>query len=88
MTKLLTGLAVGTAMLLGVSAAQAEPMKLTGQQLDNVTAGGFTFNLALADAHALAFGRVSIASTKTSTFSAPGVAAASSSSASCSGFFC
>lgn len=90
MTKLLTGLTVGAAMLVGVSAAQAEPLKLTGQQMDAVTAGSFFKGFSFADASgkALAFGRVSIATTHTSAFAAPGRAAATSSSTACSGALC
>jgi hypothetical protein len=55
MTKLLTGMAVGAAMLMGVGAAQAEPVKLTAQQMDGVTAGALA--IAKAKASALAFGR-------------------------------
>ena len=36
MTKLLTGLAVGAAMFLGLGAAQAEPLKLTGPQMERL----------------------------------------------------
>jgi len=78
MTKLLTGLTVGAAMLLGVSAAQAEPVKLSAVQMDGVTAAGFlSVAAARADAAAI-FGRVNIAKTSASTFTAPGVAASES----------
>jgi hypothetical protein len=78
MMKLLTGLAVGSAMLVGVGAAQAEPLKLSLSQMDGVTAAGF-ISVASARANALAlFGRVNVASTSASTFTAPGVAASNS----------
>jgi hypothetical protein len=78
MTKLLTGLAVGAAMLVGVGAAQAEPLKLSPSQMDGVTAAGF-FSVASARANAVAlFGRVNVAKTSASTFTAPGVAASES----------
>lgn len=75
MKKLLTGLAVGAAMLAGVSAAQAEPLKLTGPQMDAVTAGGF-LSIASARASAVAvFGRVNITKASAATATAPGFSA-------------
>lgn len=92
MTKLLTGLAVGAAMLVGVGAAQAEPVKLTGPQMDSVTAAGWLhrikFSLANAEADAYADGKVSVADTYTYTYTAPYYASAYSASTSCSGTFC
>jgi len=89
MKKLLAGLTVGAAMLAGVSAAQAEPLKLTDPQMDAVTAAGFKFsfvNVADATAFAKAFGGVvNIAVTDTFAVAGPGFAVSSSSSSACSG---
>jgi hypothetical protein len=83
MTKLLAGLALGAAMMVGVGAAQAEPMKLSAVQMDGVTAAGY-LNIAKAKAEALAFGRFTFTKTKTETFTAPGVSASESKSKSVS----
>ena len=94
MKKLLTGLSLGAAMLVGVSAAQAEPLLLVGVQMDQVTAGGFFkkhrgTSLAWADANATAWGgKNNVASTYTSATAAPGFASANSSSFACSGSHC
>jgi hypothetical protein len=93
MKKLLTGLSLGAAMLVGVSAAQAEPLLLVGVQMDQVTAGGYFKNrgtsLAWADAKATAWGgKNNVASTYTSATAAPGFASANSSSFACSGSHC
>lgn len=91
----LTSILAGVVMAASVGLASAgEPVQLTGQQMDSVTAGTYLYfphyNTAWADADALAFGFNTNTYTYAGTFTAPGVSASTSSSGSCSGgnYFC
>ena len=92
----LASILTGVVMAASVGLASAgQPLQLTEQQLDNVTAGWgwhhhrhHARSTAYADAVAEAYGRRNSSSTWTGTFTAPGASSAASNSYSCSGYRC
>ncbi len=95
-TLKIASIVTGIVFAAGMGFASAEPMELTGAQMDDVTGGLFggyycftcPGSVAQASADAQALGWTNASSANTATFSAPGVSAASSASGSCSNAGC
>ncbi len=94
-TLKIASIVTGIVLAAGMGFASAEPMELTGTQMDDVTGGfygGYCFtcpgSMAQASANANAFGWNNASYGHTSTFSAPGVSSASSASGSCTNAGC
>jgi hypothetical protein len=93
-TLKIASIVTGIVLAVGMGIASAEPMELTGSQMDDVTGGHYGFcywcpgSSADASAYASSYGSYSNSSAHTGTFSAPGASTASSSSSSCTNTGC
>lgn len=95
-TLKIASIVTGIVLAAGMGVASAEPMQLTGAQMDDVTGGYYGHyycfrcpgSSADASAGALSYGNYNESSAHTSTFSAPGVSAAGSYSSSCTNAGC
>ncbi len=90
--KALTGIVASLTFVAGMSVANADPVNLNENQMDDVTAGYIFLlprNTAVAGASALALGFNTSTATYTKTATLQGFGSYSSSgSRSCSGLFC
>jgi hypothetical protein len=90
----IASIVTGIILAAGMGIASAEPMELTGAQMDDVTGGHYGYcywcpgSSADASAYATSYGNYNDSSAHTGTFSAPGTSSASSSSSSCTNAGC
>ncbi len=96
-TLKIASIVTGIVLAAGMGVASAEPMQLTGDQMDNVTGGSFYYpyycfrcpgSSADASAGATSYGQYNSSSAYTGTFTAPGVSSAGSYSSSCTNAGC
>ena len=92
----IASIVTGFVLAAGMGVASAEPMQLTGAQMDDVTGGYYghyycfrcSGSSANASANASAYGNYNSSDAHTYTFSAPGYSSAGSMSSSCTNAGC